>query len=157
VNAAHHTGKTLAGDDGGDFFKAGTTAANLALDDSIIGHPELIAASASGAIGDGNTALAVAAVKDEPITNGLTMNQLYRALVGDIGGAAAIAERQANAHRLSLDQFTTQQQSVSGVSMDEEMTNMIKFQQAYNAAARMITVMDEMLGVLIQQTGTVGR
>jgi flagellar hook-associated protein 1 FlgK len=157
VNAVHRTGKTMAGADGGDFFKTGTTAGNISLDDGIINHPELIAASSSGAIGDGDTARALSAVKDVPITNGLTINQLYRALVGDIGGAAAIADRQATTHQLSLDQFTTQQQSISGVSLDEEMTNMVKFQQAYNASARMITVMDEMLGVLIAQTGSVGR
>ena len=157
VNTVHRTGKTVSGADGGDFFRAGTTAANISLDDNIVNHPDLVAASASGAIGDGETARDIAAVKDVKITNGMTINQLYRALVGDIGGAAAIADRQAAAHRLSLDQFTTQQQSISGVSLDEEMTNMIKFQQAFNAAARMITVMDEMLGVMIEKTGTVGR
>jgi flagellar hook-associated protein 1 FlgK len=46
---------------------------------------------------------------------------------------------------------------VSGVSIDEELTNLIKFQQAYNAAARIITVMDEMIDVLVSKTGVVGR
>jgi flagellar hook-associated protein 1 len=47
--------------------------------------------------------------------------------------------------------------SVSGVSLDEEMTNMIKFQHAYNASARMITLQDEMLDKIINGMGTVGR
>jgi len=157
VNAVHRTGKTLTGADGGDFFRAGTTAANVSLDSGILDRPDLIAASASGAKGDGDAATAIWRVKNEQITDGLTINELYRQLVGDIGGSAAIADRQASAHRLSLDQFTQQMQSISGVSLDEEMTNMVKFQQAYNASARMITIMDEMLGVLIQQTGMVGR
>jgi len=157
VNTMHRSGKTISGADGGDFFRAGTTAGNISLDASIVNHPELVAASTSGAIGDGEKARAIAAIKDEPVSGGLTIDQLYRALVGEIGGAAATADRQSAAHQLSLDQFTTQQQSVSGVSLDEEMTNMIKFQQAYNASARLVTVMDEMLGVLIQQTGSVGR
>lgn len=157
VNAAHRAGKTMSGADGEDFFRAGTTAGNISLDPGILGRPDLIAASATGAIGDGNTALAISDIRNLQITNGLNINQLYRALVGDIGGTTAIAERQSIAHKLSLDQFTTQQQSISGVSLDEEMTNMIKFQQAYNAAARALTVMDEMLGILIERTGTVGR
>ncbi|MCX8052613.1 MAG: flagellar hook-associated protein FlgK [Armatimonadetes bacterium] len=157
VNAIHRTGKTLTGADGGDFFKAGTTAADIWLDDSIIGRPELVAASASGSVGDGDIAQNIAAIKDIPILNGLTINQLYRALVSDIGSASVVAERQAIAHRVSLEQYSAQQQSISGVSLDEEMTNMIKFQQAYNAAARMITVMDEMLSVMIEKTGVVGR
>jgi len=157
VNTLHSAGRTLSGNPAGNYFKAGTTAANLALDDSIIGHPELVAASKTGAVADGDNANDIGAVKDVIISNGLTLNQLYRALVGDIGGTAATAETQSEAHRLSLDQFTTQQQSISGVSLDEEMTNIIKFQQAYNASARMLTVMDEMLGTLIQGTGAVGR
>ncbi len=157
VNALHRTGKTLTGSDGTDFFKAGTTAANISLDPSIVDHPELIAASATGAVGNNEIALAIAGLDSRPVRGTMTLNQLYRGLVADIGGSAAIAYRQATAHQLSLDQFTMQQQSVSGVSLDEEMTNLIKFQQAYNAAARVITVMDEMIDVLVSKTGVVGR
>lgn len=157
VNELHRTGKTLAGADGGDFFKAGTTAANISLDDSIIGNPRLVAASGDGEIGNSDIARKIAALKETAVSGSFTINDLYRSLVGDIGGATATAERQSTAHRLSLQQFTTQQQSISGVSLDEEMTNMIKFQQAYNASARIITVVDEMLSTLIERTGTVGR
>lgn len=157
VNALHRTGKTLTGSDGTNFFKAGTTAANISLDPSIVDHPELIAASATGAVGNNEIALAISGLDSRPVRGTMTLNQLYRGLVADIGGSAAIAYRQATAHQLSLDQFTTQQQSVSGVSLDEEMTNLIKFQQAYNAAARVITVMDEMIDVLVSKTGVVGR
>ena len=157
VNEIHRTGKTLAGADGGDFFRAGTTAANISLDDSIIDHPQLIAASEDGAIGNSDIAHKIAALNKTPVAGSLTINDIYRALIGDIGGASATAGRQATAHKLSLQQFTTQQQSISGVSLDEEMTNMIKFQQAYNASARIITVVDEMLSILIERTGSTGR
>lgn len=56
--------------------------------------------------------------------------------------------------RQSVDE---RKQSVSSVALDEEMTNMIKFQHAYNAAARNITVVDEMLDKIINGMGTVGR
>lgn len=158
VNAVHATGKTLTGADGGDFFVSGTVASNIAVDPSVLNNSRLVAASSTGEVGDSQTATQIAALGDTPDpATGLSINQMYRVLVGDIGSAASIANRQAQAQDLSFQQFTTQQQSISGVSLDEEMTNMIKFQQAYNACARVITVMDEMLGVLVERTGAVGR
>jgi flagellar hook-associated protein 1 FlgK len=59
--------------------------------------------------------------------------------------------------QLVVDQLTTRVQEVSGVSIDEEATNMIQYQHAYQAAARVITTMDEMLNTLINDTGLVGR
>lgn len=157
VNTLHLTGFDYNGAAGGEFFKAGTTAANISLADDIIGHPELIAASDDGSRGDSDIALKIAGLNDPANVVGNTTNQLYRDLVGDIAGSSASANRQAIAHSLSAEQYMTQQQATSGVSLDEEMANMIKFQQAYNAAARTLTVMDEMLGVLIDKTGVVGR
>ena len=59
--------------------------------------------------------------------------------------------------QLVLDQLNTQVQQVSGVSLDEEATDMLRFQHAYQAAARVITTMDQMLDTLINSTGVVGR
>lgn len=158
VNAVHAAGKTLTGADGGNFFVAGSVASNIAIDPAVLNDPRLIAASSSGAVGDGQIAAQIAALGDQanPAT-GFSINQMYRALIGSIGSSASIARKQSEAQALSFQQFSTQQQSISGVSLDEEMTNMIKFQQAYNACARVISVMDEMLGVLIEKTGAIGR
>ncbi len=62
--------------------------------------------------------------------------------------------KNSNVLRSSVDE---RRMSVSGVSLDEEMTDMIKFQHAYNASARMITLQDEMLDKIINGMGTVGR
>ena len=157
VNNIHTDGMDFDGNPGVEFFTAGSTAANISLNSALVGHPELVAASATGARGNGYIALQIAELQQPNLAGGMSIDEIYRALVGTVGGAASSADRQAEAQSLSLQQFTTQQQSVSGVSLDEEMANMIKFQQAYNAAARMLTVMDEMLGVLIERTGVVGR
>ena len=171
INAQHRQGVDLNGNTGGDFFQdfpGGVTAANICLhydsnppditNPAIVGHPERVAASVpnnpattvtEGGVGDGSNALAIAQLKDAPTTTTFTINQMYRNLIGDIGGASATAQTQAKASELSLDQFTTQQQSISGVSLDEEMTNMIKFQQAYNAAAKVLGVMDNLLTTLV--------
>ncbi len=158
INTIHSTGKTLDGNDGGNIFVAASTAANIAIDSSVLDDPSLIAASSTGATGNGDIATQIAALGDsKDNANKTSINEMYRALVSDIGSATASAEKQAEAANLSYEQYSTQQQSISGVSLDEEMTNMIMFQQAYNACSRVLTVMDEMLGVLIEKTGAVGR
>ncbi|RLQ96792.1 flagellar hook-associated protein FlgK [Falsibacillus albus] len=90
------------------------------------------------------------------IKNG-SMQSFYEGMIGKLGVDAQQAnrlEKNSDTLRQSVDES---RQSVSSVSLDEEMTNMIKFQHAYNAAARNITVMDEMLDKIINGMGTVGR
>ncbi len=70
-------------------------------------------------------------------------------IIGDLGVNSASAQKnQANTQTL-VDSIDQNRQSVSSVSLDEEMTDMIKYQQAYNASARMITVINELLDKLI--------
>lgn len=67
------------------------------------------------------------------------------------------ANRMSKNSAVLRDSVENRRQSVSAVSLDEEMTNMIKFQHAYNGSARMITVLDEMLDKIINGMGVVGR
>jgi flagellar hook-associated protein 1 FlgK len=64
-----------------------------------------------------------------------------------------VAEDYINSAQLIHDQLSSRQQSISGVSLDEEMAQMIQYQHAYDAAARVLTVADEMLGTIIEQMG----
>jgi flagellar hook-associated protein 1 FlgK len=86
-----------------------------------------------------------------------TTTDFYAGLVGKIGTASAQSAEMSKNQQLVVDQLTTRVQEVSGVSLDEEATDMIRFQHAYQAAARVITTMDEMLNTLINGTGLVGR
>jgi flagellar hook-associated protein 1 FlgK len=86
-----------------------------------------------------------------------TTTDFYGALVGKVGTASSQAQEMAQNQQLVVDQLTNQVQQASGVSLDEEATDMIRFQHAYQAAARVITTMDEMLNTLINNTGLVGR
>lgn len=86
-----------------------------------------------------------------------TGSDYYASLVGRIGTAASQASEMSANQQLVVDQLTNRVQQVSGVSLDEEATNMIEYQHAYQAAARVITTMDEMLNTLINGTGLVGR
>jgi flagellar hook-associated protein 1 FlgK len=78
-------------------------------------------------------------------------------MVGQLGIQSQEAARQTDNSDYLVEQVNSRRQSVSGVSLDEEMSNMLVFQHAYSAAARFMTTFDELLDKLINSTGTVGR
>ena len=90
------------------------------------------------------------------INNG-SINAFYESMIGGLGVDAQQANRLKGNSEILRESVNTNRQSVSSVSLDEEMTNIIKFQHAYNAAARQITVMDELLDKVINGMGVVGR
>jgi flagellar hook-associated protein 1 FlgK len=153
TNTLHATGFDLSGAAGGAFFAAGgTTAATIAVDATLSSDPSLIAASsASGAPGNAGVALALAALRSSP-----TITVAYRELVTQIGSDTREAHRaRANAQLLG-QALEDRRDSVSGVSLDEEMTNLTRFQRGYQASARALSVMDEMIDQLVNRTGRVG-
>ncbi|RCX19083.1 flagellar hook-associated protein 1 FlgK [Fontibacillus phaseoli] len=85
-----------------------------------------------------------------------TTDDYFRGLTADLGIRASNTERNYKNEQTMTDNLQIQRQSVSGVSMDEELADMIRFQQAYNAAARNMTTVDEMLERVINQMGRVG-
>ncbi|MGM0837639.1 MAG: flagellar hook-associated protein FlgK [Bacillota bacterium] len=114
----------------------------------------------AGRIGDGSNAIALAEVKSRSLKiNGVstTFQDYYESVIGGLAVDSQEANRlsyNSETLKLSVDQ---RRQSVSGVSLDEEMSNMIQFQHAYNASARMITLTDEMLDKIINGMGIGGR
>jgi flagellar hook-associated protein 1 FlgK len=134
---------------GVDFFTYDTATATLAL------NPAVTAATVragSGAAGDATTAIAISEQRGRP--GGA--DQLYAQLVTRIGNDTGDARRaETNATVLS-DSIDDRRQSTGGVSLDEEMTNLIRFQRGFQAAARAMSTTDEMLDVLINRTGRVG-
>ncbi len=177
IQDATNTPKT-----GGLFFVAadgGTlSAGNIALNPEIVKDSSKIASSmrtvknADGTetIVNGNKDLAtlIAQYKDTKIdfasvgapssgSSKGTMEDYFRSIVGQLGVQSEEAQRQAKNAQNVVDQVDGNRQSVSGVSLDEEMSNMIKFQHAYSAAARFMTTIDETLDKLINGTGVVGR
>jgi flagellar hook-associated protein 1 FlgK len=88
--------------------------------------------------------------------SGGTTDDLYSTFVTRIGSMVQDSQRQKASSQALVDAVNSRRQSTSGVSMDEEMTNMIRFQRAYQAAARAMSTMDEMLDIVINRTGRVG-
>jgi flagellar hook-associated protein 1 len=74
-----------------------------------------------------------------------TFDEFYNSLVSTLGVQASASQSSLKQQEGILRQLNIRRESVSGVSIDEEMINMIKFQQAYNAAARLISIVDEMM------------
>lgn len=87
----------------------------------------------------------------------VTTDDYWRSIAADTGVQSQEAQRMVKNQETLLTELENKRQSVSGVSLDEEMTNMIRFQHAYNAAARFITSIDEALEVVISRMGLVGR
>jgi flagellar hook-associated protein 1 FlgK len=82
-----------------------------------------------------------------------TIGDQYAQEIATIGVKSATATGQSNNRQVMVNQLTTQRQQVSGVSLDEEASHLIQYQHAYQAAARVITVMDSLLDTLINHTG----
>jgi flagellar hook-associated protein 1 len=76
--------------------------------------------------------------------------------VTGVGSAQAGADQKATTAQTLAAAIDDRRQSVNGVSMDEEMTNLVKFQRGYQAASRAFSTMDDMLDTLINRTGKVG-
>lgn len=108
---------------------------------------------------DGKNARAMAALFDQALTGlaGSTVGEYYRATEADLGVRARKERSVEETLRVQVEQVRTLRESTSGVTLDEEVARMIQYQQAYGAAARLITTVDEMLDKLINGTGVVGR
>ena len=81
----------------------------------------------------------------------------YAAMIGELGVQAQEADRQATNQKDIVTQIDSSRRSVSGVSLDEEMSELIKFQHSYAAAARFMTTIDQTLDKIINGMGVVGR
>lgn len=172
VNKQHLTGQGLDGTSNIAFFSlpdgrpitSATPINDLCTRISInpaLDNLDNIAAS-SGADGAGNNenALAISQLRYKNFDidgKSVTLDNYYRSLISDLGLEGQEAKTMANNQVVLCQEINNQRQSVSGTSLDEEMTNMIKFQHSYNAAARVVNAMDEMIDRIINQTGVVGR
>ncbi len=152
VNALHSGGYGLGTppSTGVNFF-SGTGAADISVDSAVASDPNLVAASKDGSPGDNSIALSIANAANDKILNGntVTASQFYSALASGVGSDINSVEGTANAQQLVLTQLENQRTSVSGVSLDEEMTNLIQYQRAYDAAARLVNTANEMMQTVI--------
>ncbi len=149
VNTLHQAGFDLNNNSGGDFF-SGSSALNMAVDSALLADTDLIAAgSISGDPGDNGNALAIAELQNSILTGSSTFDDYYSSIVSDVGSSVKNAGINYNHQSAVAEQLDNYRETVSGVSIDEEMVNLVKFQHAYDAAAKLISTVDELLATLM--------
>ena len=149
-NAAQAKGFDQNGKVGGNFFTVPSTIAGSAASISVaITNPTAIAASSDGTAGSNGNLANLSAVQTAALPAGQTPADAYAGLVFQVGSLTANATAESGATTASLLQLNDQLSSVSGVSIDEESTNLITFQTAYEAAARVVTTIQAMFAVTL--------
>jgi flagellar hook-associated protein 1 FlgK len=153
VNALHEGGRDLNGDPGLEFFE-GTGAQDFFVNGLITADVNLVAAaSGTGAFapGDSTNALAVAGLRTGLTMSGgsATFDDAVNSLISLSGYDSREAKAQTRHQEDMLTYLENYRESVSGVSLDEEMVSLVKFQAAYDAAAKVISMADEMLNNLM--------
>ena len=151
VNTLHSAGFSLTGSTGAIFF-TGTNAADIAVNGTLLNDPALLqAGGVGGAVGDNQVALALAqlANKQNPGLSNRTFSQNYAQTVASLGQSLASVTTEISDQTVVEKMLQRQRDSVSGVSLDEEMTDMIKFQKGFEASAHLITTIDEMLQTVL--------
>ncbi|WP_370569907.1 flagellar hook-associated protein FlgK [Sporosarcina sp. resist] len=169
-NDVHKGGTDLEGKTGEEFFVAKDggiiTAANINVNQIIIDDPKKVAASDSEQtdpvtpeVGNGKNAQKLSDVQFKAIDllGKSTIQTYFSGVVGKLGVEGQQAVKLTFNTATLLGAVSNRRDSISSVSLDEEMTDMIRFQQAYNASARMITVVDETLDKIINGMGIAGR
>lgn len=136
-------------------------AGNISVSEELLKDSSKFAASDSQGIeeGNGKNAKKLADIQFSALTGlgGATLETYFQGVIGDLGVEGLEANKMVHNTVTLLGAVEHRRASISSVSLDEEMTDMIRFQQAYNASARMITVVDETLDKIINGMGVVGR
>ena len=151
VNQQHRLGFGLDGSTNQNFFApTGTTASTIAV--SLTNIRQIAASStAVGVPGNSANALALAGLKktDFASLGTVSFQEYYSTIAGNFGSIAQGVDGNLRAQKVLHDQLTAQRASISGVSMDEELANLLQYQRSFEAASRMIVIADEMFQTIL--------
>lgn len=151
VNAIHSGGFSLSGTTGANFF-SGANAGTISVNQALVDNPSLIqAANSATATGDNSVMLQLSQLASaaQAGLGSRTFGDFYGATVTGLGTALGNANTQVANQQAVSDMLTTQRGSVSGVNLDEEMTNLLSFQRAYTASAELLKTVDQMIQVTL--------
>jgi flagellar hook-associated protein 1 FlgK len=155
VNAAHMSGVDQNGAAGLALFTftAGSGASTMAVNAALGNDPaKVVVAAAANAPGDTTIASRIADLANSATfgTGTQTPTDAYASFIGQIGADSKQATEMSSNQQLVQSELENRRSSISGVSLDEEATDVIRFQQAYQASAKVITTINEMLQSLLQ-------
>jgi flagellar hook-associated protein 1 FlgK len=159
INTQHAAGFGSDGVSGRNLFDLSPSADGagraIRLSAAVAGNPAAVAASASAASlpGGSDNAVALANVWDQPLSGGRTAAETYGDIVGGIGQRKSAIAQAMETQDAIRDQLQAMREAVSGVSLDEEMVALTKYQRAYQAAGRVLTTVDELMQDLLNRVG----
>lgn len=156
VNLVHNQGYSIKPDIEGNYvtgidFFTGSGAGTIAVNPDVVSDNRLIAAASDQDMvpGDNRNALALAALQHKPFTIGghpsVRFSDFYASVLSELGSEVRQATSAAAHGSSVVSQLTSFRESVSGVSLDEEMVNLMVFQHSYAASARLVSTIDELV------------
>jgi flagellar hook-associated protein 1 len=152
-NTQSRAGFDANGIAGVNFFTQPASPASAASSIAVaISDPNLVAASSDGSVGSNGNAQALANLQNQTIVSGQTPFDYYSNLVFQIGNQVSQAQSEQTAVSLLQQQLADQRGAVSGVSLDEEAVNLIRYQSAYVASANVVNVVNQLLTTTIHMT-----
>ncbi|MBT6146575.1 MAG: hypothetical protein HOH74_14150, partial [Gemmatimonadetes bacterium] len=134
------------------FVAPNLNAVPLVLEMSSVADLNNIAASADGNVGDNGIAIGISALRNDDSLGQLggdTIEGFFFTLIGEVGARSKEAQTMADNHRLFTSQIENRRQSVQGVSLNDEAAQLVLFQRAYQAAARTVSIIDDLMEVTI--------
>ncbi len=154
VNSIQMAGYTANGSTGVQFFNDSnpqTGAVDLALSNAVDTNSQNIAIGYTNSSGDGSAAMALSSLRDSKIAGlgNQTLGAYYTNVVSTVGRDVSVAKNAVDTANALSEQVDAQVQDVSGVNLDDEMANMLKFQRSYQAAAKVLNTMDQVTSDLI--------
>jgi flagellar hook-associated protein 1 FlgK len=154
-NTVHQAGWSLNGTTGGDFFTplagAAGAAAAISVDAAVLNDVNSIAAAQVNSVGDNRNALALAGVQDDLLFNGgtWTVQDTYTSIVAQVGADSQRAIYSYEHQQGITEQIVFARESLAGVSIEEEMAMLMRYQSSYQASARLFNTVGEMVDTLI--------
>lgn len=151
VNTIHYKGYNLDGTTEINFFSDNISGArDFKVSDDVYNDPSIIASGVSvDKPGDGSIAQDIFDIQFYQFVQGSTVFDFHNSTVSQIGSKVQESEFLSRSAEMMVQNLQNQRDSVSGVSLDEEITNLIKHEQAYQAAARMVSTVDEMMRTVL--------
>lgn len=151
---ANDTSNVLAAVGMNSFF-TGTNASDISVNNKLRKSPQLISGALSSQEGDNSNAVKFSDLvsKKNFGGNSLTLNEFYQTIVGNVAIETNRTKELVNTHDLILANLTNLREEISGVSIDDEASNLLKFQRSYQASARFVAVVSDLLDTLINRLG----
>lgn len=150
ISFSQDTSGTLAALGVNNFF-TGKNASDIAVSNTVKSNPSMLAAARNGQPADNQTARAIADLENTAVKTlqGQTLKDNYESIVNTVATSAASAKTNAEAASVVKETLSAQHEALSGVSLDEEALNLMREQRAYQGAARLISVVNELMDTLM--------